>query len=116
MAARTDFGLYGSAQFGDKAIFLIPNHAQERIKVPTLPGSDILSRYIHLFMVSLTGFCFGISQIVKIPCGDLILLILRKVFFSIVLITMFFFMCFSTQALFSLRKLSLQKTGPIFIL
>jgi len=56
------------------------------------------------------------SQTAKISCGDLVLLILRRVFFSIVFIVVPSLKCFWTQGLFSFRKSSLQKIISMFAL
>ena len=44
IAPRTTFGLNASAHSLDKAMFLTPNHAADRNRVPTFPGSESLSR------------------------------------------------------------------------
>ena len=67
IAERTDFELYGSTHPEDKAILLIPNQAQERIKVPMFPGLDILSKYTHLSKERSGRLFWGILHTVKMP-------------------------------------------------
>ena len=63
------FGLYGSEEFGERAMLLIPNQAAERKIVPKFPGSRILSKYTHLFLLKFTFFCFFMWQTAAIPAG-----------------------------------------------
>ena len=72
MEERTTFGLYGSTQFLDRAMFLKLNHRADLIIVPRFPGLEILSRNSHLLTVKFNFISFDRKHNANMPEGDFV--------------------------------------------
>ena len=66
------FGLYGSTDSGDIAIFFKLNQHADLKMVPKFPGSLILSSYIHLAWSRSRLMCSRILQRAPIPDGEVV--------------------------------------------